>query len=99
MIKNEFRACYLRNRQDIMHFANMSRSIEIRNLKILNRLVSTSINLIKSSEAKLRSLKHLHMLHQTTNTNTLHGDHMIEIMKASTFEFCGLLRSVKYYLR
>jgi hypothetical protein len=26
MIKNEFRACYLRNRQDIMHFANMSSS-------------------------------------------------------------------------
>jgi hypothetical protein len=26
------------------------------------------------------------MLHQTTNTNTLHGDHMIEIMKASTFQ-------------
>jgi hypothetical protein len=39
------------------------------------------------------------MLHQTTNTNTLHGDHMIEIMKASTFEFSGLLRSVKDYLR
>ena len=52
-----------------------------------------------SSEAKLRSHKHLHMLHQTTNTNTLHGDHMIEIMKASTFELCGLLRSVKDYLR
>ena len=39
------------------------------------------------------------MLHQTTNTNTLHGDHTIEIMKASTFEFCDLLRSVKDYLR
>ena len=39
------------------------------------------------------------MLHQTTNTNTLHGNHMIEIMKASTFEFCGLLRSVNDYLR
>jgi hypothetical protein len=52
-----------------------------------------------TSEAKLSSHKHLHMLHQTTNTNTLHGDHMIEIMKASTFEFCDLLRSVKDYLR
>jgi hypothetical protein len=57
------------------------------------------MKLIKSSEAKLRSHKHLHMLHQTTNTNILHGDHMIEIMKASTFELCGLLRSVKDYLR
>jgi len=26
MLKNEFRACFLRNRQDIMHFANMSSS-------------------------------------------------------------------------
>jgi hypothetical protein len=31
--------------------------------------------------------------------HVFHGDHMIEIMKASTFEFCGLLRSVKYCLR
>jgi len=23
MLKNEFRACFLRNRQDIMHFASM----------------------------------------------------------------------------
>ena len=45
--------------------------------------------LIKLSEEKLRSHKHLHMLHQTTHINTLHGDHMIE--------FCGLLRSVRLF--
>lgn len=45
------------------------------------------------------SHKHLHMLHETANTNTLHGDHLIEIIKATTFELCGLLRSVIDYLR